>query len=97
MDKKSAKSLSNYDWFDCEMTSLSINDDPYDISCLSLSLQGEDKATCQATVDQNGQGCEFCFLSSVNLCLTFHQTEIAEHIGGDCGGVANLVPTISKT
>jgi hypothetical protein len=57
--------------------------DPYDTSCLAASLQG-DETTCEATLDQDGQVCEWCSVSSVNLCLTQDQAEIAEQLGGNC-------------
>ncbi len=57
--------------------------DPYDPSCLMASLSG-DEATCEATVDSDGNGCEWCSVNSVNLCLNVEQAEIAEQLGGQC-------------
>jgi hypothetical protein len=82
MDKGAAESASKSDWFDCKMSSSSFRD-PYDTSCLAASLQG-DESTCEATVDLNGEACEWCSVASVNLCLNSDQAEIAEQVGGDC-------------
>ena len=58
--------------------------DPYDISCLPASLQG-DASTCQATSDQDGHACEWCsFSDSLNLCLSSEQADIAAQVGADC-------------
>lgn len=57
--------------------------DPYDPSCLMASLSG-DEATCESTVDADGNACEWCSVNSVNLCLNNEQAEIAEQLGGEC-------------
>jgi len=65
-------------------------EDPYDTSCLMATLSG-DEAACESTVDEDGNGCEWCSVNSVNLCMTVEQAEIAEQIGGQCStGVAEL-------
>jgi len=88
LDKEAAESASESDWFDCKTSHADhveqvSEEDPYDPSCLAASLQG-DEATCEATLDQNGDACEWCTVASSNLCLTSDQAEIAEQIGADC-------------
>jgi len=58
-------------------------EDPYDPSCLMASLSG-DEATCESTVDEDGNGCEWCTVNTMQLCLTAEQAQIAEQIGGEC-------------
>ena len=67
-------------------TEETVEEDPYDTSCLAASLQ-QDEATCEATTDEDGQACEWCALNDgqTNLCLTAEQAAIAEQIGADCG------------
>ena len=74
--------------FDCDegiKSSVEVQD-PWDTSCLAASLQG-DEATCEATVDQDGQACQWCALQGGqgNLCLSSEQAAIAEQVGVDCG------------
>ena len=57
--------------------------DPYDTACLAASMEG-DEATCEATVDQNGEACAWCTVGSTDLCLNPDQADIAKQIGGDC-------------
>lgn len=57
--------------------------DPYDPTCLQSSLQG-DESICDATVDSDGNPCEWCSVASVNLCLSSEQAEAIELLGGSC-------------
>eukprot|EP00934_Nitzschia_sp_Nitz4_P006392 Nitzschia sp. Nitz4//scaffold12_size214221//24729//26315//NITZ4_001480-RA/size214221-snap-gene-0.107-mRNA-1//-1//CDS//3329534960//6382//frame0 len=57
--------------------------DPSDTTCLAATLEG-DEAACEATVDADGNPCEWCMVSSVNLCLSGEQAEIAQEFGGTC-------------
>jgi hypothetical protein len=57
--------------------------DPYDPTCLQASLEG-DESTCEATVDGEGNPCEFCQLSSVGLCLNMEQAAMAAQFGAEC-------------
>jgi hypothetical protein len=57
--------------------------DPYDPSCIAVTLQG-DESTCKATVDADGNACEWCSVGSTELCLNDEQAAIAEQIGGSC-------------
>jgi hypothetical protein len=68
--------------------------DPYDTSCLAASMQG-DESPCKATLDLNGEACEWCVVSSVNLCLTSDQVKMAEQLGGSCNGRGDLIATRS--
>ena len=67
-------------------------DDPYDPSCLQASLQG-DEASCEAATDADGNKCEWCAVSGVNLCLTSEQAQAAELVGGQCSSEGNAVVT----
>lgn len=75
--------------------SASIVDDPYDPSCLMATLSG-DEATCESTVDSDGNGCEWCLVNSVELCLNAEQAEIAEQIGGECSNTIVMVEQDDK-
>jgi uncharacterized membrane protein len=89
LNKAAAEQANKSDWFDCKMVAVAL-EDSYDTSCLVVSMQG-DGATCGATVDQDGQACEWCSLASYNLCVTSDQAEIVEQLGADCGsGAVNV-------
>lgn len=57
--------------------------DPYGTSCLMASLSG-DEGTCESTTDEEGNGCEWCSVNGVDLCLNAEQAEIAQQVGGEC-------------
>mmetsp|Transcript_4435 Transcript_4435/g.7886 ORF Transcript_4435/g.7886 Transcript_4435/m.7886 type:complete len:194 (+) Transcript_4435:1-582(+) len=59
-------------------------EDPYDPSCIMISLQG-DEAMCKQTKDADGASCEWCSVGTTELCLNGDQAQIAEQIGGSCG------------
>jgi len=56
---------------------------------LIATLQG-DESTCSSTKDQDGQACEWCALSSINICVTAEQAELAEQVGADCKTPAKI-------
>ena len=58
-----------------------------DTSGIIASLEG-DEATCVATMDQDGEPCEWCSLNGVDLCLNGEQAEIVEQVGGSCDTAA---------
>eukprot|EP00339_Tiarina_fusa_P004971 CAMPEP_0117010212 /NCGR_PEP_ID=MMETSP0472-20121206/9061_1 /TAXON_ID=693140 ORGANISM="Tiarina fusus, Strain LIS" /NCGR_SAMPLE_ID=MMETSP0472 /ASSEMBLY_ACC=CAM_ASM_000603 /LENGTH=483 /DNA_ID=CAMNT_0004712693 /DNA_START=73 /DNA_END=1524 /DNA_ORIENTATION=- len=58
-------------------------EDPFDTSCLAASVQ-MDKDACVATSDEDGNACEWCTISTSQLCLNEEQAEIATQFGGDC-------------
>jgi hypothetical protein len=57
--------------------------DPLDTSCLVATLSG-DGASCESALDSDGNSCEWCSVSSVQVCLNAEQAVIAEQVGGDC-------------
>lgn len=90
MNSETAESVSNYDFYDCHMSSeeeeekdLLVLEDPYDTACIMASMQG-DESTCAATVDSDGQPCEWCTVSDSSLCLNADQAELAEQFGASC-------------
>jgi hypothetical protein len=89
MNSETAQSVSNYDFYDCHM-SFEVEEviekvvkDPSDTACIMASLQG-DASTCEATVDSDGQPCEWCTMSSTGLCLNADQADMADQFGADC-------------
>jgi hypothetical protein len=89
MNNETAQSVSKYDFYDCHMSfeeeehAVEALEDPYDTACIMASMQG-DESTCEATVDSDGQPCEWCIISSAGLCLDADQAEIAGQFGADC-------------
>jgi hypothetical protein len=62
-----------------------VQDDPYDPSCLLAYLQDSSKDACLAAVDEDNAPCEFCSLQgSLDLCLTVEQAEMGEQLGITC-------------
>lgn len=58
--------------------------DPYDPACLVVTLGG-DESQCKQTQDSDGNPCEWCSISSYDVCLNGEQAAIAEQAGGSCG------------
>ena len=84
MDKDAASTASKSDWFKCTMPNNNdIVHDPYDPSCIAVTLQG-DESQCKQTQDADGLACEWCSVGSTELCLNGDQAQIAEQIGGSC-------------
>jgi hypothetical protein len=88
MNSETAESVSKYDFYDCHMSfeeeeAVAALEDPYDTACIMASMQG-DESTCDATVDSDGQPCEWCIVSSSGLCLNADQAELAEQFGASC-------------
>jgi ankyrin repeat protein len=96
MDKDAAEAASKSDWFQCKLElptkpqlereegiNLGRVDDPSDTSCIIATLQG-DEETCKATLDRDGQACEWCSVASAQICLNSDQAAVAEQLGGDC-------------
>lgn len=89
MDKDAAATASKSDWFDCKMPDVLVVEptvfvaDPYDPSCIAVTLQG-DQSSCQATMDSDGNVCEWCSIGGSELCLDADQAAIAEQVGGSC-------------
>lgn len=52
---------------------------PFDPTCIAAGFQGGDKDTCEATEDQDGNGCVWCDGgdASTGLCLTADQASMA--------------------
>ena len=89
MDKEAAETAAKSDWYDCDSSAKEDEDpvaDPYDTSCLMATLQG-DEDSCKSTTDSDGDACQWCSVSSVQVCLTSEQAAIAEQVGGDCSTV----------
>merc|ERR1712137_1150721 len=91
MNKDAAEQADSSDWFDCNVTSVIMDESnevesPFDTSCLAASLQGAE-AACKATTDQDGQACDWCIMPGghSNICLTSDQAAIAAQSGADCG------------
>ena len=61
--------------------------DPYDPTCLS-SMQ-MDESGCEATLDGDGNPCEWCQLSTVGLCLNQEQAAMAGQFGAECAEESN--------
>jgi len=61
-------------------------EDPFDPTCALAYYQEPSKDACVATVDSEGNPCEFCTLDGViNLCLNADQVEASESLGNlDC-------------
>ncbi|KAG7337313.1 hypothetical protein IV203_030142 [Nitzschia inconspicua] len=88
MNKDAAATASTSDWFDCKMPTLMLDQvqqiaDPYDPSCIAVTLQG-DESTCKATVDTDGNACEWCSIGTTELCLNEEQAALAEQVGASC-------------
>jgi len=87
LSKKAAAKVDKYDWFECtsvlEVNPFEIVNDPFDATCLQVSLQG-DEATCEETTGVDGNPCEWCNVASANLCLDSEQAAIVKQLGGDC-------------
>lgn len=94
MDKDAAATASKSDWFDCKMPDAFVFvdsvvesrvfvADPYDPSCIAVTLQG-DESSCKATTDADGNACEWCSIGGSELCLDADQAAIAEQVGGSC-------------
>jgi len=60
--------------------------DIYDTSCLQTTLTG-DENTCESTMDEEGNACEWCSVASVDLCLTSEQAQAAALMGGSCSSM----------
>jgi hypothetical protein len=89
MDKDAAASASKSDWFDCKMPTVKrqhVVGDPYDPSCIVITLQG-DESTCKATVDTDGNACEWCSIGTTELCLNEEQATLAQQVGATCNDV----------
>jgi hypothetical protein len=86
MDKDAAATASKSSWFDCKMPNMvqeHVVADPYDPSCIVVTLQG-DESTCKATVDTDGNACEWCSIGTAELCLNEEQATLAEQVGATC-------------
>jgi hypothetical protein len=81
LDSEQAEILEQFGG-DCSSAVVEV-EDPYDTSCLMATLTG-DEAACEATVDEDGNGCEWCSVNSMEFCLTVEQAEIAQQVGGAC-------------
>jgi hypothetical protein len=73
--------------------------DPYDMACALSYLQSPTKEDCVATIDSDGNACEFCNLqgSDFNMCLTAEQAQIGEQIGMDCDTSSSLSSLIDNS
>jgi hypothetical protein len=94
MDKDAAQTASKSDWFDCKMPGLkeekedTVISDPYDPSCLLVTLQG-DESTCKGTTGSDGLSCEWCNVAGNSLCVNFDQSQIVTQIGGSCDSTSD--------
>jgi hypothetical protein len=61
----------------------SVVDDPYDPSCLAVTIGG-DESSCKQTMDADGSACQWCSIGTTGLCLNGDQVQIAEQFGGSC-------------
>lgn len=82
-EQAQAAQMTGGDCVTTTTTSTQKEKDPYDPTCLQSSLDG-DESTCEATVDSDGNSCEWCSVASVNLCLSSEQAEAAQLLGGSC-------------
>lgn len=62
--------------------------DPYDPTCLAVTIQG-DESSCKATMDTDGNPCEWCSIQGYEICMNSDQAELALQVGGSCGANAN--------
>eukprot|EP00529_Nitzschia_sp_RCC80_P020259 CAMPEP_0113446210 /NCGR_PEP_ID=MMETSP0014_2-20120614/3586_1 /TAXON_ID=2857 /ORGANISM="Nitzschia sp." /LENGTH=405 /DNA_ID=CAMNT_0000337289 /DNA_START=553 /DNA_END=1770 /DNA_ORIENTATION=+ /assembly_acc=CAM_ASM_000159 len=86
MDKAAAADASDSDWYTCKTENLK---DPADPSCVLVTLQG-DESQCKQTSDADGNPCEWCSISSYEVCLNADQAAFAEQAGGSCNTAAEV-------
>ena len=98
LSKVAAEKIDKYDWFDCSSSGddfeLAMGDllkikDPYDPTCLEVTLQASQSA-CEATSDVDGNSCEWCTAAGAYLCLSGEQAQVVQQFGGDCSSTETL-------
>jgi hypothetical protein len=72
--------------------------DPLDTACLLAFLQDPTEEACEAAVDSDGNGCEFCTLQGqYQLCLNQEQAMFGEQVGMECSDKKEVVQDLLDT
>jgi len=90
MDEESAKNFDEHSFYSCTMPSsfgfgfdsLQV-DDPSDPTCIAATIGG-DESSCEATMDAEGNPCDWCSFQGYDACLNVDQAQIAEQYGASC-------------
>mmetsp|Transcript_21023 Transcript_21023/g.49623 ORF Transcript_21023/g.49623 Transcript_21023/m.49623 type:complete len:530 (+) Transcript_21023:71-1660(+) len=70
---------------------LEVLDDPYDPSCLFLTIMG-DESSCREATDVDGNPCEWCSLQGIDVCANGDQADFVQEAGGSCSASEESTP-----